>query len=71
MRERALTVVIADGNSVFRSGVIALLAREPDIRAVPCVSSEMLVGLVAELSRRWCSWMPSSLLTAASRQSRA
>jgi two-component system nitrate/nitrite response regulator NarL len=49
MRERTLTVLVADGNSVFRSGVIALLAREPDIRAVPCVSTEMLMAQLGEL----------------------
>jgi len=44
-----LTVVVADGNSVFRSGVVALLGRESDIRAVPCVSTEALLAKVAEL----------------------
>ena len=47
---RQLTVVIADGNSVFRSGVVALLARETDVRAVPATSTEMLLGLLAELT---------------------
>jgi DNA-binding NarL/FixJ family response regulator len=49
-RGRDLTVVVADGNSVFRSGVVALLEREVDIRAVPCTSTEMLLGHVAELA---------------------
>jgi DNA-binding NarL/FixJ family response regulator len=46
---RELTVVVADGNSVFRSGVVALLSREPDIRAIPCLSTDALLAHVAEL----------------------
>jgi DNA-binding NarL/FixJ family response regulator len=49
MQSRELTVVVADGNSVFRSGVVALLARETDIRAVPSASAEMLFGQVGSL----------------------
>ena len=49
MEGRALTVVVADGNSVFRSGVVALLDREHDIRAVPSASTEMLLAQVADL----------------------
>ncbi len=49
MQDRALTVIVADGNGVFRSGAVALLAREADIRAVPAVSTEMLVGQVGDL----------------------
>lgn len=46
---RELTVVVADGNSVFRSGVVALLAREHDIRAVPSASTVMLLAQVDDL----------------------
>jgi DNA-binding NarL/FixJ family response regulator len=49
MQGRELTVIVADGNSVFRSGVVALLAREADIRAVPSASTEMLLGQVGDL----------------------
>jgi DNA-binding NarL/FixJ family response regulator len=42
-------VLVADANSVFRSGVVALLGREVDIRAIPCVSADALLGRVAEL----------------------
>jgi DNA-binding NarL/FixJ family response regulator len=49
MQSRELTVIVADGNSVFRSGVVALLARETDIRAVPSASTEMLFGQVGNL----------------------
>ena len=49
MQARELTVIVADSNSVFRSGVVALLAREADIRAVPSVSTEMLLGQVSDL----------------------
>jgi DNA-binding NarL/FixJ family response regulator len=49
LRERELTVVVADGNSVFRSGVVALLSREQDMRAIPCASSVMLMAQVEEL----------------------
>jgi RNA polymerase sigma factor (sigma-70 family) len=44
-----LVVVVADGNSVFRSGVVALLEREADIRAVPSTSAEMLMAKVVGL----------------------
>jgi DNA-binding NarL/FixJ family response regulator len=43
-----LTVLVADANSVFRSGVVALLDREADIRAIPCASTEMLLVQVVE-----------------------
>jgi DNA-binding NarL/FixJ family response regulator len=43
---RELVVVVADANSVFRSGVVEVLARETDIRAVPAATAEMLTGLV-------------------------
>ena len=46
---RELTVVVADANSVFRSGVVALLSRESDIRAIPCLSIDALLTQVAEL----------------------
>jgi RNA polymerase sigma factor (sigma-70 family) len=49
MGGETLVVVVADGNSVFRSGVVALLERENDIRAVPSSSTEMLIGQVAGL----------------------
>ena len=49
MRGRELTVVVADGNSVFRSGVVALLAREVDIRPSPFASTEMLLAQIADL----------------------
>lgn len=49
MRSRELTVVVADGNSVFRSGVVALLSREVDIRPVPFASTEMLLAQVDDL----------------------
>lgn len=49
MHGRELTVIVADGNSVFRSGVVALLAREADIRAVPSMSTEMLLAQVGDL----------------------
>ena len=39
-------VVVADANSVFRSGVVGVLARETDIRAVPAATTEALIGLV-------------------------
>ena len=45
---RGLTVLVADANSVFRSGVVALLDREADIRAIPCGSAEMLLVQAAE-----------------------
>ncbi len=44
-----MTVIVADGNGVFLSGAVALLAREADIRAVPAVSTEMLVARVGDL----------------------
>jgi RNA polymerase sigma factor (sigma-70 family) len=44
-----LTVLVADANSVFRSGVVALLDREVDIRAIPCASTDMLLGQLAEV----------------------
>ena len=40
---------MADANSVFRSGVVALLDREADIRAIPCASADMLLAQVAEV----------------------
>ena len=46
---RELTVLVADANSVFRSGVVALLDREADIRAIPCASADMLLAQVAEV----------------------
>ena len=49
-RGRQLTVVIADGNSVFRSGVVALLERESDMRAIPATSTEMLIAHVGDLT---------------------
>ena len=49
MRGRELVVVVADANSVFRSGVVQLLEREADIRAVPAATTEMLIGLVVRL----------------------
>ena len=49
MRSRELTVVVADGNSVFRSGVVSLLAREADIRPIPLASTEMLLAQVGHL----------------------
>jgi RNA polymerase sigma factor (sigma-70 family) len=49
IRPRELTVLVADANSVFRSGVVGLLSREADIRAIPCVSVDALLGQVAEL----------------------
>jgi DNA-binding NarL/FixJ family response regulator len=49
IHRRELTVVVADGNSVFRSGVVALLSREHDIRAVPSTSSVMLLAQVEDL----------------------
>jgi RNA polymerase sigma factor (sigma-70 family) len=49
-RGRQLTVVVADANSVFRSGVVALLERETDMRAVPSTSTEMLLGHVGDLA---------------------
>ncbi len=48
-RDRELTVIVADGNSVFLSGVIALLGRESDIRPVPCASAETLLARVLDL----------------------
>ncbi len=42
-------MVVADANSVFRSGVVALLSRESDIRAIPCLSVDALLTQVAEL----------------------
>ena len=39
-------MVVADANSVFRSGVVGVLARETDIRAVPAATTEALIGLV-------------------------
>jgi DNA-binding NarL/FixJ family response regulator len=42
-------VVVADANSVFRSGVVGVLERETDIRAVPAASTEMLNRLVDTL----------------------
>jgi DNA-binding NarL/FixJ family response regulator len=49
LRGRELVVVVADANSVFRSGVVQLLERETDIRAVPAATTEMLIGLVVRL----------------------
>jgi len=49
LRDRELVVVVADANSVFRSGVVQLLERETDIRAVPAATTEMLIGLVVRL----------------------
>jgi RNA polymerase sigma factor (sigma-70 family) len=46
---RELTVLVVDANSVFRSGVVALLDREADIRAIPYASAETLLAQVAEL----------------------
>jgi DNA-binding NarL/FixJ family response regulator len=46
LRGRELVVVVADANSVFRSGVVELLGREADMRAVPAATTEMLIGLV-------------------------
>jgi RNA polymerase sigma factor (sigma-70 family) len=43
------TVVVADANSEFRTGVVELLEREADIRAVPAATTEMLFRLVNEL----------------------
>lgn len=43
---RELVVVVADANSVFRSGVVGVLARETGIRAVPAATTEALIGLV-------------------------
>jgi RNA polymerase sigma factor (sigma-70 family) len=45
---RQLVVVVADANSVFRSGLVGVLARETDIRAVPATTTEMLNSLVDE-----------------------
>ena len=39
-------MVVADANSVFRSGVVGVLARETGIRAVPAATTEALIGLV-------------------------
>jgi hypothetical protein len=47
---RELTVLVADGNSVFRSGVVALLSRESDIRAIPCLSADALLTQVEPAS---------------------
>ena len=44
-----MVVVVADANSAFRSGVVAVFEREPDVRAVPAASREALVGLVDRL----------------------
>jgi DNA-binding NarL/FixJ family response regulator len=41
-----LVVVVADANSAFRSGVVGVLERETDIRAVPAAATEALIGLV-------------------------
>ncbi len=49
LRGRELVVVVADANSAFRSGVVQLLERETDIRAVPAATTEMLIGLVVRL----------------------
>jgi DNA-binding NarL/FixJ family response regulator len=49
MQGRVMTVIVADGNSVFRSGVVALLGREHDMRAVPSASTEMLLPQVMDL----------------------
>jgi two-component system response regulator DevR len=43
---RELVVVVADANSVFRSGVVEVLAREPDMHAIPAATTEALIGLV-------------------------
>lgn len=48
-RNSGLTVLVADANSVYRSGIVALLSREADLRAVPSASTEMLLGQVADL----------------------
>ena len=37
---RELVVVVADANSAFRSGVVGVLERETDIRAVPAATTE-------------------------------
>ena len=39
-------MVVADANSVFRSGVVGVLERETDMRAVPAATTEALIGLV-------------------------
>ncbi|MDX6542387.1 MAG: hypothetical protein QOI71_3997 [Gaiellales bacterium] len=39
-------MVVADEHSVFRSGVVALLEREADMRAVPAASTEELIDVV-------------------------
>jgi DNA-binding NarL/FixJ family response regulator len=49
LRGRELVVVVADANSAFRSGVVGVLARETDIRAVPAAAAEALIGLVDRL----------------------
>jgi RNA polymerase sigma factor (sigma-70 family) len=49
LRSRELVVVVADANSGFRSGVVGMLARETDIRAVPAATTEVLIGLVDRL----------------------
>jgi DNA-binding NarL/FixJ family response regulator len=49
LRGRELVVVVADANSAFRSGVVGVLERETDMRAVPAATTEMLIGLVDKL----------------------
>jgi two-component system response regulator DevR len=43
------TVVVADSDSAFRTGVVELLEREVDIRAVPAATTDMLLRLVNQL----------------------
>jgi DNA-binding NarL/FixJ family response regulator len=49
LRGREVVVVVADADSAFRSGVVGVLARETDIRAVPAATTEMFIGLVDRL----------------------
>jgi RNA polymerase sigma factor (sigma-70 family) len=49
VRGREIVVVVADAHSVFRSGVVELLEREADIRAVPAATTGALIGLVDKL----------------------
>ncbi len=43
------TVVVADADSAFRTGVVELLEREVGIRAVPAATTDVLLRLVNEL----------------------
>jgi DNA-binding NarL/FixJ family response regulator len=43
------TVVVADADSAFRTGVVELLEREADMRAVPAATTDVLFRLVNEL----------------------